>query len=54
MSMRSSPKAEYEDHFRGTNLVTDRSFNEFQLIVCRNTLIYFNKDLQDKSVTPVQ
>ncbi|SDG88684.1 CheR family methyltransferase [Chitinophaga filiformis] len=30
------------------NLVTDRSFNEFQLIICRNVLIYFNKDLQDK------
>ncbi|GAA3933221.1 protein-glutamate O-methyltransferase CheR [Chitinophaga oryziterrae] len=34
--------------FAAHNLVTDRSFNEFQLIVCRNTLIYFNKDLQDK------
>jgi chemotaxis protein methyltransferase CheR len=29
------------------NLVSDRSFNEFQLIVCRNVLIYFDKDLQD-------
>ena len=29
------------------NLVTDRSFNEFQLIICRNVLIYFDKDLQD-------
>ena len=28
------------------NLVSDRSFNEFQLIVCRNVLIYFNKHLQ--------
>lgn len=28
------------------NLVSDRSFNEFQLIVCRNVLIYFNKQLQ--------
>jgi len=34
--------------FAAHNLVTDRSFNEFQLIICRNTLIYFNKDLQDK------
>ncbi|MVT12194.1 CheR family methyltransferase [Chitinophaga tropicalis] len=34
--------------FAAHNLVTDRSFNEFQLIVCRNVLIYFNKDLQDK------
>lgn len=30
------------------NLVADRSFNEFQLICCRNVLIYFDKILQDK------
>lgn len=30
------------------NLVSDSSFNEFQLIICRNVLIYFNKSLQDK------
>lgn len=30
------------------NLVSDRSFNEFQLILCRNVLIYFDKDLQAK------
>ncbi len=30
------------------NLVSDRSFNEFQLIFCRNVLIYFDKVLQDK------
>lgn len=33
------------------NLVSDRSFNEFQLILCRNVLIYFDKDLQDKVLT---
>ncbi|WP_336517197.1 protein-glutamate O-methyltransferase CheR [Pollutibacter soli] len=33
------------------NLVSDRSFNEFQLICCRNVLIYFDKDLQDKVLT---
>lgn len=30
------------------NLVSDGSFNEFQLILCRNVLIYFDKDLQTK------
>lgn len=30
------------------NLVSDSSFNEFQLILCRNVLIYFDKTLQDK------
>lgn len=30
------------------NLVSDRSFNEFQMIFCRNVLIYFDKPLQDK------
>ncbi|WP_026464951.1 CheR family methyltransferase [Adhaeribacter aquaticus] len=30
------------------NLATDQSFNEFNLILCRNVLIYFNRDLQDK------
>lgn len=30
------------------NLVSDRSFNEFQIIMCRNVLIYFDRTLQDK------
>jgi chemotaxis protein methyltransferase CheR len=30
------------------NLVSDSSFNEFQLILCRNVLIYFDKDLQNR------
>jgi chemotaxis protein methyltransferase CheR len=34
--------------FATHNLVSDKSFNEFQLILCRNVLIYFDKDLQDK------
>ncbi len=33
------------------NLVSDSSFNEFQLIFCRNVLIYFNKSLQDRVLT---
>lgn len=32
------------------NLTIDRSFNEFQLIVCRNVLIYFNQRLQSKVI----
>jgi chemotaxis protein methyltransferase CheR len=32
------------------NLVSDKSFNEFNLIICRNVLIYFNQDLQDKVI----
>jgi chemotaxis protein methyltransferase CheR len=32
------------------NLVSDRSFNEFQLIFCRNVLIYFDKDLQNRAL----
>ena len=34
--------------FSTHNLVSDGSFNEFQLILCRNVMIYFNKSLQDK------
>lgn len=34
--------------FSTHNLVADASFNEFQLILCRNVLIYFNRDLQAK------
>jgi len=34
--------------FATHNLVSDGSFNEFQLILCRNVLIYFDKDLQQK------
>ena len=30
------------------NLVTDSSFNEFNVVLCRNVLIYFNKELQDR------
>lgn len=32
------------------NLANDTSFNEFQLIVCRNVLIYFNHALQNKAI----
>ncbi len=34
--------------FSQHNLVTDRSFSEFNAILCRNVLIYFDKTLQAK------
>jgi chemotaxis protein methyltransferase CheR len=34
--------------FARHNLVTDSSFNEFHVVLCRNVLIYFNKRLQDR------
>jgi chemotaxis protein methyltransferase CheR len=37
--------------FSQHNLVSDSSFNEFDLILCRNVLIYFDKELQDRALT---
>jgi chemotaxis protein methyltransferase CheR len=34
--------------FSQHNLATDGSFNEFNLVLCRNVLIYFNRSLQDR------
>lgn len=34
--------------FARHNLATDRSFNEFQVIVCRNVMIYFDTSLQNR------
>lgn len=34
--------------FARHNLATDRSFNEFQVVVCRNVMIYFDMSLQDR------
>jgi chemotaxis protein methyltransferase CheR len=36
--------------FSQHSLVSDRSFNEFDLILCRNVLIYFDKHLQDRAL----
>lgn len=36
--------------FSRHNLVTDGVFKEFQLILCRNVLIYFNQELQNKVI----
>ena len=34
--------------FSRHNLVSDRSFNEFHVIICRNVMIYFDSALQDR------
>ncbi|RRJ91080.1 CheR family methyltransferase [Flavobacterium macacae] len=39
-------KMVYSQH----NLVSDSSFNEFDLILCRNVMIYFDKDLQERAL----
>ena len=41
---RLSSRMIYATH----NLVSDRAFNHFHLVLCRNVLIYFNKDLQNR------
>lgn len=45
---RFDPMLAEKTVFAQHNLVTDGSFNEFQLIVCRNVLIYFGAELQEK------
>lgn len=41
-----SEKMVFSEH----SLVSDGSFNEFDVILCRNVLIYFDKDLQDRAL----
>lgn len=36
--------------FAPHNLAVDKSFNEFQLVICRNVLIYFNQKLQSRVI----
>lgn len=40
-------RAVFSDH----SLVTDEVFAEVQLVSCRNVLIYFNRDLQDRAIS---
>ena len=37
--------------FSAHNLATDGCFNEFNVILCRNVLIYFNQTLQERVLT---
>jgi chemotaxis protein methyltransferase CheR len=45
-----SPSLKQNVVFAEHNLVTDSVFAEVNLIICRNVLIYFNKELQNKVV----
>src|SRR5689334_19548605 len=37
--------------FSQHNLVSDGAFNEFNVIMCRNVMIYFNRELQERTHT---
>jgi chemotaxis protein methyltransferase CheR len=43
-----SPSLRRHIVFAQHNLVTDRSFSEFNVILCRNVMIYFNRELQNR------
>ena len=43
-----SPALQRNVVFSQHNLVTDRSFAEFNVILCRNVLIYFDRELQTR------
>ena len=50
-SFRLSRDLQKHITFANHNLVTDGVFAEMHLILCRNVLIYFNRDLQDRVLT---
>lgn len=43
-----SPNIRQSITYSRHNLAIDSSFNEFNLIVCRNVMIYFNEELRDR------
>jgi chemotaxis protein methyltransferase CheR len=43
-----SPALKRNVVFSQHNLVTDRSFAEFNVILCRNVMIYFDRELQER------
>lgn len=46
---RFDPSLTEQVVFAQHNLVSDGSFNEFDLILCRNVMIYFSKPLKDRA-----
>ena len=48
--LKFSPRLKEKVVFFRHNLTTDSAFNEFQLILCKNVFIYFNKELQEKTL----
>lgn len=48
--LKFSPRLKEKVVFFRHNLTTDSTFNEFQLILCKNVFIYFNKELQEKTL----
>lgn len=48
--VKFNPELSEKMVFSQHNLVSDTSFNEFDLILCRNVLIYFNNDLQSRAI----
>ncbi|USE37550.1 protein-glutamate O-methyltransferase CheR [Endozoicomonas sp. SCSIO W0465] len=47
INSRLSDRVTFANH----NLVTDGVFGEMHLVMCRNVLIYFNEQLQDRALT---
>lgn len=47
-AVRFSPRLLENVVFSEHNLVTDEAFAECHLIICRNVLIYFNRELQER------
>ena len=45
---RSAARSRRTSSSRSTTSRSDRGFNEFNVIVCRNVMIYFDKALQDR------
>jgi chemotaxis protein methyltransferase CheR len=50
-SVALSPPLKRRITFANHNLTTDGVFGEMQLVLCRNVLIYFNRDLQDRALS---